>query len=282
MVVEAQQVGANTFLRDALGPSLARLRACRAEAVTPETVHQARVATRRLRANLKDLRSVFGEGWDGDVRQELAWIGGLLGGVRDADVLAVALEAELKDADDRVRRAGGVLLAERRRDRARPLEDLVYGLGHPRFATIENRVAALIDAPPSTDVEIAPAIVVSPAWRGLKRAVRALPPEPTDAELHAVRIATKRARYAAEMFLTVAGPRARRFTRRAGRMQDALGHHQDAVVAVAWLRSRAGTGPGVAFAAGWLTARFEAAGDADRQAWRGPWAALARPEARFW
>ena len=281
MVVEAR-VGADSLLHDALGPSLERLRACRAEAVTPETVHQARVATRRLRANLKDLRPVFGEGWDGDTRQELAWIGGLLGGVRDADVLGVALEAELEEADDRVRRAGGVLLAEVRRDRARPLEDLVYGLGHPRFATIENRVAALIDAPPSTDVEIAPAIVVSPAWRGLKRAVRALPPEPTDAELHAVRIATKRARYAAEMFLTVAGPRARRFTRRAGRMQDALGHHQDAVVAVAWLRSRAGTGPKVAFAAGWLTARFEAARDADRQAWRGPWSALARPEARFW
>jgi len=281
VVVEAQ-VGADALLHDALGPSLERLRSCRAEAVTPETVHQARVATRRLRANLKDLRSVFGEGWDGDMRQELAWIGGLLGGVRDADVLAVALEAELEDADDRVRRAGGVLLAEVRRDRTRPLEELIYGLGHPRFSAVVDRVGALIDAPPAPDVEIVPAIVVSPAWRGLKRAVRALPAEPTDAELHAVRIATKRARYAAEMFVTVAGPEARRFTRRAGRMQDVLGRHQDAVVAVAWLRSRSGTGPKVAFAAGWLTSRFEAARDADRQAWRGPWDALARPEARFW
>jgi CHAD domain-containing protein len=281
-VAAEAQGGAATLLHDALGPSLERLRACRANAVTPATVHQARVATRRLRANLKDLRSVFGEGWDGDVRQELAWIGGLLGGVRDADVLAVALEEELEGADDRVRRAGGVLLAEVRRDRTRPLEELIYGLGHPRFAALVDRAAALIDAPPSPDVDIVPAIVVSPAWRGLKRAVRALPPEPSDAELHTVRIATKRARYAAEMFLTVAGPGARRFTRRVGRMQDALGRHQDAVVAVAWLRTRAGTGPNVAFSAGWLTARFEAARDADRQAWRGPWEALARPEARFW
>jgi CHAD domain-containing protein len=280
VVVEAQ-VGAAALLRDALGPSLERLRACRADAVAPETVHQARVATRRLRANLKDLRSVFGEGWDGDVRQELAWIGGLLGGVRDTDVLAVALEAELEEADDRVRRAGGVLLAEVGRDRARPLEQLIYGLGHPRFAAVVDRVGALIDAPPAPDVEIRPAIVVSPAWRGLRRIVRALPLEPTDAELHAVRIATKRARYAAEMFLAVE-PGARRFTRRAGRMQDALGRHQDAVVAVAWLRSRTGTGPEVAFAAGWLTARFEVARDADRQAWRRPWQALSQPEARFW
>ena len=280
MVAEARG-GAATLLHDALRPSLERLRACRAE-VTPATVHQARVATRRLRANLKDLRAVFGEGWDGAVRPELAWIGGLLGGVRDADVLAIALEEALEDADDRVRRAGGVLLAEVRRDRTRPLEELVYGLGHPRFTAVLDGVAALIDAPPSPDVEIVPAVVVSPAWRGLKRTVRALPPEPSDAELHAVRIATKRARYAAEMFLTVAGTGARRFTRRAGRMQDVLGRYQDAVVAVAWLRTRAGTGPNVAFAAGWLTARFEAARDADRQAWRGPWEALTRPEARFW
>jgi len=279
VVVEARG-GAAGLLHDALGSSLERLRACRADAVTPATVHQARVATRRLRANLKDLRAVFGDGWDGDVRQELAWIGGLLGGVRDADVLEVALEAELEGADDRVSRAGGVLLSEVRRDRIRPLEELIYGLGHPRFAALVDRVAAVIDAPPP-DVDIVPAIVVSPAWRGLKRAVRALPPEPSDVELHAVRIATKRARYAAEMFLTV-GPGARRFTRRAGRMQDALGRHQDAVVAVAWLRTRAGTGPNVAFSAGWLTSRFEAARDADRQSWRGPWEALARPEARFW
>jgi CHAD domain-containing protein len=274
---------AASFLRDALGPSLARLSACRAEAATPETIHQARVATRRTRANLKDLRAVFGDGWDGDVRPELAWIGGLLGGVRDADVLATALETELDRADERVRRSGGVLVAEVRRDRERALEDLVYGLGHPRFLAVVDHLAALIDAPPvPTGVEVEPAVVMSPAWRALKRGVRALPPDPSDPELHAVRIATKRARYAADMFQTVAGPGARRFARRAGRMQDALGRHQDAVVAVTWLRAREGTGPGVAFAAGWLAARFEAARDADRHAWRDPWEALARPEARFW
>ena len=185
--------------------------------------------------------------------------------------------------DERVRYAGGVLLAEVRRDRARSLEELVYGLEHPRFGpslTAWPRSSTDIRLPPG--VEIDPAIIMSPAWRALKRGVRALPLEPADPELHAVRIATKRARYAADMFLTVAGSGARRFSRRAGRMQDALGRHQDAVVAVHWLRAREGTGPRVAFAAGWLSARFEAARDADRQAWRAPWEALARPEAHFW
>lgn len=283
MPTAGTDASAAPFLRHALGPSLARLSACRAKGATPEAIHQARVATRRTRANLKDLRAVFGDGWDGDVRHELAWIGGLLGGVRDADVLGSALEAELEVADDSVRHAGGVLLAEVRRDRDRSLDELVYGLGHPRFAALIDHLADLIDAPPvPPDLEIDPAIVMAPAWRALKRGVRALPPEPLDAELHALRIVTKRARYAAEMFLAMAGPGARRFVRRSGRMQDALGRHQDAVVAVTWLNAREGTGPGVAFAAGWLSARFEAARDADRQAWWGPWEALARSETRFW
>jgi len=283
MATVEPDASAASFLRDALGLSLARLSACRAEAATPETIHQARVATRRTRANLKDLRVVFGDGWDGDIRPELAWIGGLLGGVRDADVLATALETELEIADERVRHAGGVLLAEVRRDRDRSLDELVYGLAHPRFAALIDHLAGLIDAQPLPSVrEIDPAIVMAPAWRALRRGVRALPPEPLDAELHALRIVTKRARYAAEMFLATAGPGARRFVRRSGRMQDALGRHQDAVVAVAWLRGREGTGPRVAFAAGWLSARFEAARDADRQAWRVPWEALACSEARFW
>jgi CHAD domain-containing protein len=271
------------LLREALGPPFARLRACRAEEATPEAIHQARVATRRMRANLKDLRVVFGVGWDGDVRRELAWIGGLLGGVRDADVLAAALEAAIEGADERVRHAGAVLVAEVRRERARSLEELVYGLAHPRFLAVVDHLEALIDDPPvPLGVEIDPAMVMAPAWRALGRGVRALPHDPSDPELHAVRIETKRARYAAEMFQTAVEPGARRFARRAGRVQDALGRHQDAVVAVTWLRSREGTGPRVAFAAGWLAARFEAARDADRDAWRGAWEALARPEARFW
>ena len=272
-----------TFLHDVLGPPLARLRACQAVGATPEAIHQARVATRRLRANLKDLRAVFGEEWDGDIRSDLAWIGALLGQVRDADVLAAALEDELEGADARVRHAGGVLLAELHGERTRSLEGLKYGLGHPRFAAVLDRLALLIDTPPvPPDVEIDPAVVMPPAWRPLKRSVRALPTDPSDPALHAVRIATKRARYAAEMLSAVAGPEARHFARRAARLQDVLGRHQDAVVAVQWLQERERTGPNVAFAAGWLLARFEDARDADRQAWRRPWKRLSRPEVRFW
>src|SRR3954453_14512690 len=52
-----------------------------------EAVHQARVATRRLRSDLRTLRPVLDREWSDHLREELRWIGGLLGRVRDADVL---------------------------------------------------------------------------------------------------------------------------------------------------------------------------------------------------
>ena len=74
-----------------------------------EAVHQARVATRRLRSDLRTFRPVLDPSWSEPLRVELRWLGGALGKVRDADVLLGLLEAKA-DAID----AG-------QRDSARPL-----------------------------------------------------------------------------------------------------------------------------------------------------------------
>ena len=62
----------------------------------PEDVHQARVATRRLRSDLRTFRSLLDQEQAGPVRDELRWAGDLLGEQRDADVL---LERLRRDAD---------------------------------------------------------------------------------------------------------------------------------------------------------------------------------------
>ena len=61
----------------------------------PEGVHQARVATRRLRSDLRTFGALLDPDWTDALRAELGWIGGLLGAVRDADVL-------LERLDDRI------------------------------------------------------------------------------------------------------------------------------------------------------------------------------------
>ena len=61
----------------------------------PEDVHQARVATRRLRSDLRTLAPHLDEEWVTNIRGELKWLGEVLGAVRDADVLGKDPEDEL-------------------------------------------------------------------------------------------------------------------------------------------------------------------------------------------
>ncbi len=69
----------------------------------PEGVHQARVATRRLRSDLRTFRPVVDTDWSEPLRDELRWLGELLGRVRDADVLLQLLtnKAEALPDDER-------------------------------------------------------------------------------------------------------------------------------------------------------------------------------------
>jgi CHAD domain-containing protein len=67
--------------------------------------------------------------------------------------------------------------------------------------------------------------------------MRALGESPPDAELHAARIAVKRARYAAELAERSVGREVAAVIRDAKVLQDVLGDHQDAAVAEARIRA---------------------------------------------
>jgi CHAD domain-containing protein len=77
----------------------------------------------------------------------------------------------------------------------------------------------------------------------LRRASDGLPADPSDEELHAVRIRAKRARYAAEL---AGGKKLKPAIAALKRVQDVIGEHQDAVVAETKLRAVATAGSAVA------------------------------------
>ena len=72
-------------------------------------------------------------------------------------------------------------------------------------------------------------------WHKLEKRAGKLGDSPSDEELHAVRIRTKRVRYAAEAAEPIVGKPARAFAKAAERLQDVLGELNDAVVAEHWL-----------------------------------------------
>src|ERR1700694_3638482 len=62
----------------------------------PEAVHQARVATRKLRSHLRTFRPLLDPEWTDPLRSELGWLALSLGAVRDQEVLLERLRERAK------------------------------------------------------------------------------------------------------------------------------------------------------------------------------------------
>ena len=252
----------------------------------PEAVHQARVATRKLRSNLRTFSPLLDVQWSEPLRSELGWLAMGLGAVRDREVLLERLQtraAGLPPADARSAAALlKVLAAEIEVLRGRLMADL----DSDRYVDLlEQLVQASLSPVTLPEAEqaaaaVLPALAAGP-WRRLRSAVRQLPEVPSDPELHRIRILAKRARYAAEAVGAVASPQAAAFAKAAARLQTVLGEHQDAVTAQAWLRAARVSGR-KAFVAGELIALERIDAEHARVRWPKAWAALDRKPLREW
>lgn len=133
-------------------------------------------------------------------------------------------------------RAGSTDLLELLRDRReRARAELLLQLGEPWYVSVLNRVEQAV-AEPRLDGSGPPSAMVAKEHRRTRRLVRKLPANPSDAELHEVRKAAKRARYAAEFAAAAGVSGMKGYVKRAKAVQDVLGEHQDAVVAMDMLR----------------------------------------------
>lgn len=254
----------------------------------PEDVHQARVGTRRLRSDLRTFASLLDEEWLASLRDELRWLAGALGVVRDDDVLIDRLRrqaATLPEPD-----TGALAPIFRRlaieRDQARA--ELLEAMESPRYVALLERLIDAARQPkcrkaaeaPAT--EVVPGLVAAP-WRKLRKAVEALPTEPSDPELHQIRILAKRTRYAAEAAAPLVGKKAKAFASAVANLQEVLGDHQDAVVAEAWLREAAeGADAAVSLAAGELIAVQMAEAAEGRKRWGKAWKKASAEKLRTW
>jgi CHAD domain-containing protein len=251
-----------------------------------EGVHQTRVATRRLRSDLRTFRPLLDEGWTRTLRDELAWLGDALGAARDADVLLERIRARASSVPETERPAAAEIvgaLERRAKDAHAALSDT---MDSTRYAELLDTLVDAASAPALTAAAADPADEVLPEllrrpWTHLHRAVRDAGEEPTAEAFHRIRIGAKRLRYASEAVSVAAGKPARRLARRAEAVQEILGEHQDAVVATAWLRAWASDASADgAFAAGVLADQELAEAARARDGWREAWRRLERAEPR--
>ncbi len=235
-----------------------------------EALHDMRVATRRLRAAMAAFRPFLSPRMLA-FRDEFGWIAAALGEVRDLDVqLDRMAEWRASFPPDRAHALDAledVLHARRVAARKR----MLLALDSRRYERLANRfAAALRHGPPRTFVPgRAPVLAVAPdlvekRYRAVRKAgdkiSRSSPPE----LYHALRIDAKKLRYALEFVGTgIYGKPAVDFSARVTALQDVLGLHQDAYVAMDLLQEIADSsgrrlGPATLMAMGVISERYRA------------------------
>jgi len=207
-----------------------------------DSVHQMRVASRRLRSTLRSFGTVISRSDAKHLAAELKWLGGLLGTARDAEVLPAHLQASLRPVP--VELLIGPVQARVQGHfaptRASAREELIEAFDSPRYiallAELDRLTAGSLRGPQAGAParEVLPA-AVQRAYRQtdkrMRRARRAQAGQARDVALHEARKSAKRARYAAEAASPAIGKKAAKFAKQMKKVQSVLGDHQDTVIA---------------------------------------------------
>ena len=207
-----------------------------------EQLHDMRVASRRLRAALTLFADVLPPS-GAELRAELGWIGKTLGAVRDVDVQLEQLDGWLVEIPEIDRGALTRLRSLLEQQRAMAREAMLEVFDSRRYAAFVTQFGRLVRvrAPSRSGHAALPARSVAPElvelrFRQVRKAASQIRPDSEPAEYHRLRIRCKRFRYALEFVADVYPDHTRPLIRRLAALQDVLGLHQDAEVAIDRLR----------------------------------------------
>ncbi len=184
----------------------------------PGAVHDLRVAIRRLRACLRAFSTVFRARGVRALEKRLRRLFQLSGEVRDLDI-ALELRREHSQPDPSLKRS--------RRKRVRVLLEWLKKRRVRKLVRRVRRVARTV----KTDARDVRALGADELGRRItelfEQARRAVAEQAGPPELHRLRIAAKKARYAVDVYLPALGPDAEAVALELSSMQTLLGEIQD-------------------------------------------------------
>jgi CHAD domain-containing protein len=254
----------------------------------PDSVHQLRIAARRLRSALQAYRPLLDRERTEPLVDGLRELGQALAPARDAEVLRESIIDRLGELDPELRMGQVQALVARHfaRQEAEAGAAALSALDGEPYARLRAGLDELLHRPPLTKQARGKAGkalpgVLAKTGRRMQKAVDAATgagPDERDAATHAARKAGKRLRYATEVARPAVGKPAERFAKSLKPLHKALGHHQDAVVARDALRrlgAQAHTDGENGFALGVLHAQGDARKERIEQElpdlWRRTW-----------
>jgi CHAD domain-containing protein len=214
-------------------------------------IHTTRVAVRRLRSTIRVFSELFDPSEAAHLEEELVWWAGLLGNVRDMDILSQRQAALLDElpAELTLGPVASTIQAELAVQRKQAMDAMLEALDSERYRKLVGLVHHWRSDPPFTAAADESAASIDSAIKKarkkvskrLSNAVAArCAGEPSDELLHRSRKASKRHRYAVEAALPVWGDKAEEIISQRKDLQDLLGNYQDSIVSAAFLRELGG------------------------------------------
>ncbi len=212
-----------------------------------EFLHDFRVAVRRTRSALSELKHVFPPATYKRFKREFAWLGGLTGELRNLDVYLLKFDdyravvpAELRDDLEPLR----VFLQYKQQQEQSQL--VAIALQDKRYRKLKQQWQRYLDSPlpkrPAARDAAKPldTVVHTRTWRRYRRVLKAgkaITPESKSAELHELRKSCKKLRYLMEFFQSLyPSGRIRIAIRELKQLQDNLGDFQDLDVQITSLQ----------------------------------------------
>ncbi len=204
----------------------------------PEFVHQARVATRRMRSALVIFSGAVSPARFSYLASELKWLADLFGAVRDLDVFLLNLnvfEEKIERFFEKKIRLFTDLIESRRTE---PLKELKEGLSSPRYEKFEKALTRFLQGPlpsrprgplASKSLREAAPLILKEKLDGVIGEGQRAQADPKPKRFHRLRIEMKRLRYACEFVAPAYDGALERFIETTVEIQDCLGELQDTV-----------------------------------------------------
>jgi CHAD domain-containing protein len=191
-----------------------------------------------MRSALRLFRDAVPESTASYLQEELRWLGGLLGAVRDVDVFLLNLSRFKRRIERFPTKKKQAFENGIEKHRRAPLKALCQALESPRYRNFERRLAQFLERPlparprPSLALkpvrEVAP-VIITEKFDAVIEQGRALLADPKPKQYHLLRIQMKKLRYAGEFMATAYEGTLDAMIERTVEIQDCLGELQDTV-----------------------------------------------------
>lgn len=210
--------------------------------IDSEFLHDFRVAVRRARSALSQIKGVLPEARAEQLKTELSWLGQLTGPTRDLDVYLLHFEDMRRQLPEHLRDRLDPLRAHLERRQREEHAILSQALASPRYALlVEAWLALLAERPPADAAPENAAVPVGDlasrqivrAYRRTAREAEAIDAGSPPEQVHELRKTAKKLRYLLEFYSALYPPdELKALVGELKQLQDVLGEYQDLQVQI--------------------------------------------------